>query len=126
MADRVAVLRGGELQQFDTPQQVYANPANLFVAVFIGSPAMNIVEGELGHVEDGIECHIGAIHPDPRSDPRRRALSFALRSVDPSRSVFDRKRSPSPPLTKTAFTARSLVSEKLGPEVISHVEVEAT
>ena len=47
MADRVAVLRGGVLQQFETPQRVYSEPANLFVATFIGSPAMNVVEGRL-------------------------------------------------------------------------------
>ena len=47
MADRVAVLRQGQLQQFDTPQQIYTNPVNLFVGVFIGSPALNVVEGRL-------------------------------------------------------------------------------
>ena len=50
MADRVAVMRGCVLQQFDAPDRVYAKPANLFVASFIGSPAMNLVEGTLEHV----------------------------------------------------------------------------
>ena len=62
MADRVAVLRRGELQQFETPQRVYSNPANLFVGVFIGSPAMNVVEGRLSQGESGIECHVGDYH----------------------------------------------------------------
>src|SRR5438093_3948200 len=44
MADRVAVLRDGLLQQVDTPPNVYDNPANLFVAGFIGSPPMNLAE----------------------------------------------------------------------------------
>src|SRR5918997_67300 len=44
LGDRVAVLRGGVLQQCDTPQALFARPANLFVAAFIGSPAMNLVE----------------------------------------------------------------------------------
>ncbi|MGH9244082.1 MAG: ABC transporter ATP-binding protein [Acidimicrobiales bacterium] len=44
MGDRVAVLKKGELQQVDTPQFLYDNPVNLFVAGFIGSPAMNIAE----------------------------------------------------------------------------------
>ncbi len=46
MGGRVAVLAGGELQQVAPPQEVYDHPANLFVAKFIGSPAMNFVEGE--------------------------------------------------------------------------------
>src|SRR5438045_7716798 len=44
MGDRVAVLRKGELQQVAAPQQLYDRPANLFVASFIGSPEMNLVE----------------------------------------------------------------------------------
>src|SRR2546421_10845725 len=44
---RVAVLRDGRVQQVDTPQALYARPANLFVAAFIGSPAMNLVEADL-------------------------------------------------------------------------------
>jgi multiple sugar transport system ATP-binding protein len=44
MGDRVAVLKDGLLQQVDTPRQMYDKPANLFVAGFIGSPAMNLVE----------------------------------------------------------------------------------
>ena len=50
MGDRVAVMRKGHLQQVDTPQQVYDRPVNLFVAGFIGSPSMNIVEAG---IEDG-------------------------------------------------------------------------
>ena len=45
MGDRVAVLRSGELQQVDTPTNVYDRPANLFVAGFIGSPPMNLARG---------------------------------------------------------------------------------
>ena len=44
LGDRVAVMRKGELQQLDTPQNLYRKPVNLFVAEFIGSPAMNLVE----------------------------------------------------------------------------------
>ena len=47
MGDRVAVLRGGHLQQVDTPQALYSRPANAFVATFIGSPAMNLFEATL-------------------------------------------------------------------------------
>jgi multiple sugar transport system ATP-binding protein len=47
MADRIAVMKDGVLQQFDTPMNTYNNPANLFVAGFIGSPAMNIIHGTI-------------------------------------------------------------------------------
>src|SRR5437868_3898135 len=47
LGQRVAVLRDGRVQQVDTPQALYARPANLFVAAFIGSPAMNLVEADL-------------------------------------------------------------------------------
>lgn len=45
LAHRVAVMRGGELQQFDTPMNIYNRPANRFVAEFVGSPSMNFIEG---------------------------------------------------------------------------------
>jgi multiple sugar transport system ATP-binding protein len=47
MGDRVAVMRGGLLQQVASPQELYDRPANLFVAEFIGSPAMNLVKADL-------------------------------------------------------------------------------
>src|SRR5262249_13528137 len=50
LGQRVAVMRDGVLQQADTPQNLYRNPTNLFVAAFIGSPSMNLVEAE---IEDG-------------------------------------------------------------------------
>jgi multiple sugar transport system ATP-binding protein len=43
MADKMAVMNGGYLQQYDTPAQVFANPVNLFVASFVGSPAMSLI-----------------------------------------------------------------------------------
>jgi multiple sugar transport system ATP-binding protein len=47
MGDRVAVLRAGLLQQYGPPRELYDNPANLFVASFLGSPAMNLYEASL-------------------------------------------------------------------------------
>jgi multiple sugar transport system ATP-binding protein len=48
LGQRVAVMRDGVIQQVDTPQALYATPDNLFVAAFIGSPAMNLVEATVG------------------------------------------------------------------------------
>jgi multiple sugar transport system ATP-binding protein len=50
MGDRVAVMRDGRLEQVDSPQRLYEHPVNVFVAGFIGSPAMNLLRGR---VEDG-------------------------------------------------------------------------
>jgi multiple sugar transport system ATP-binding protein len=47
LAHRIALLEGGKLQQLDPPAKIYNDPANLFVAQFIGSPPMNILEGAL-------------------------------------------------------------------------------
>ena len=47
MADRMAVMRGGVLQQYDSPARVYEAPVNTFVAGFVGSPAMNLLPGHL-------------------------------------------------------------------------------
>ena len=48
MAHRIAILRHGRLQQVGTPSQLYTTPSNLFVAGFIGSPAMNFLQGQFG------------------------------------------------------------------------------
>ncbi|HSD03914.1 MAG TPA: sn-glycerol-3-phosphate ABC transporter ATP-binding protein UgpC [Gaiellales bacterium] len=53
LGDRVAVMREGVVQQLDTPQNLYRRPANLFVAAFIGSPSMNLLEAR---IEDGNVC----------------------------------------------------------------------
>ena len=61
LGQRVAVMRGGVLQQCDTPEALFEHPANLFVAAFIGSPAMNLVEavGEEGEARFG-SCRLRA------------------------------------------------------------------
>jgi multiple sugar transport system ATP-binding protein len=59
MGDRVAVMRKGMLQQVDGPQRLYERPANLFVAEFIGSPAMNLVEADLERDGDGLVARFG-------------------------------------------------------------------
>lgn len=67
MGDRVAVLRGGKLQQIAAPRELYDNPVNTFVAGFIGSPGMNLVDAP---VVDGAAV-VGDVRiPAPTSDPR--------------------------------------------------------
>jgi multiple sugar transport system ATP-binding protein len=59
MGDRVAVMRRGVLQQVDRPQRIYDRPANLFVAEFIGSPAMNLIDAEIGRDAEGLVASFG-------------------------------------------------------------------
>jgi multiple sugar transport system ATP-binding protein len=60
MGDRVAVIRKGVLQQADTPQFLYDHPKNLFVAGFIGSPAMNMVEADVSRSNGSLTIEYGA------------------------------------------------------------------
>jgi multiple sugar transport system ATP-binding protein len=60
MGDRVAVLRSGELQQLDTPTNVYDHPTNLFVAGFIGSPPMNLARGTIEGQDGGLIVRMGS------------------------------------------------------------------
>ena len=52
MGDRVVVMRKGQIQQVASPEELYERPANLFVAGFIGSPAMNLVEATVSRTDD--------------------------------------------------------------------------
>jgi multiple sugar transport system ATP-binding protein len=61
LGDRVAVLRKGQLQQVDAPQVLYRHPSNLFVAGFIGSPAMNLVEARLLRADSGYAVVFGSV-----------------------------------------------------------------
>jgi multiple sugar transport system ATP-binding protein len=61
MGGRVAVLKEGRLQQVGPPQEVYDRPENLFVAEFIGSPAMNLLSGEPAHVDGKAGVRVGGI-----------------------------------------------------------------
>jgi multiple sugar transport system ATP-binding protein len=58
LGQRIVVLNGGEVQQIDAPMRVYERPANLFVAGFIGSPAMNFLRGRVVQ-HDGLKLDVG-------------------------------------------------------------------
>ncbi|HZF97948.1 MAG TPA: ATP-binding cassette domain-containing protein, partial [Pseudoxanthomonas sp.] len=63
LGQRIVVLKDGEIQQIDTPMALYERPANLFVAGFLGSPAMNVVEGTLSASLDALALDDGATLP---------------------------------------------------------------
>jgi multiple sugar transport system ATP-binding protein len=88
MGDRIAVMKDGVLLQVDQPEMLYESPATLFVATFIGSPRMNLVEGILERGEDGrssVEC-LGIRIPisleTPLHEDAGRRVTAGLRPTD--------------------------------------------
>jgi multiple sugar transport system ATP-binding protein len=81
MGDRVAVMNAGILQQVDTPMALYKRPANIFVAGFMGSPAMNLLSAEL-HA-DGIHLGEGVVPITPQTRSRVEGeITVGLRPED--------------------------------------------
>jgi len=81
LGQRVAVMRDGKIQQVDVPQRLYEEPANLFVAAFIGSPPMNLVETS---IEDDSLSFGGARIPlDRKRRPTRAASGRAVVGIRP-------------------------------------------
>jgi len=86
LGERVAVLREGVIQQCDNPQVLYRSPCNLFVAAFIGSPAMNFVEAELVDGEARFAGQAIALAPD---SPLREATRRVILGIRPGAFAFD-------------------------------------
>jgi multiple sugar transport system ATP-binding protein len=82
LGTRVAVLRDGVLQQCDSPQELFHRPANLFVAAFIGSPAMNLVEAEVDDDEVGFGGHRLALPAGSPLRGRRGRVILGIRPTD--------------------------------------------
>ena len=78
MGDRVAVMRKGELQQVAPPQELYDRPVNLFVAGFIGSPAMNMLEARVERADGGVAVVLG----DARLELSRASVARRVRRTD--------------------------------------------
>jgi len=97
MGDRIVVMKDGKIQQIDTPLNLYNNPANIFVAGFIGSPAMNFIEGEIVS-DDGLWFRDEGVR-FKLSDERAKALEkyigqkvvFGIRPEDIHHSARDTK-----------------------------------
>jgi multiple sugar transport system ATP-binding protein len=129
MGDRIAVMRNGVLQQTGEPQQVYDRPVNLFVASFIGSPPMNLVEAQLEERDGKVVASLGDQELDlpaefaggrPVLEPYlRRKVGLGIRPEhlrDPSsvgEEGFSRLR------------GRVKATEALGSEVLVHLDVAA-
>ena len=130
MGDRVAVLRKGELQQVAEPQHLYELPANLFVASFIGSPEMNLVEAQLERSDEGaLRCAVGAQHLDvPGGHARARPLleKYVGRKIGLGiRPEHLEDAAVAGPATTASLRGRVVTIELLGSELLAHVELEA-
>ena len=110
MGERICVLKEGVIQQVDTPVALYQRPANAFVAGFIGSPEMNIVDAELVAAGDGLAVRLGghALPLPPARAPRvapRTARSSS--ACGPSTSASRRADGEAPPSARDAALRRA-------------------
>jgi multiple sugar transport system ATP-binding protein len=108
LGQRVAVMRDGKLQQVDSPQNLYREPANLFVAAFIGSPSMNLVDAQ---IEDGFVTFGGHRVPLPSDRTMgERASGHVILGIRPQ--YFEDARHAGPELP--TFEVEPTVVEELG------------
>jgi multiple sugar transport system ATP-binding protein len=130
MGDRVAVIRKGVLQQVDTPQYLYDHPQNLFVAGFIGSPAMNMVEATLTRANGSGSVGFGGLTLDIPAEvfserPELQAYDgkqviMGLRPED----MEDASLMPDAPPDRR-IRSDVILREALGADVLAHFRVNA-
>ncbi len=130
MGDRVAVIRRGLLQQVDTPQELYDHPRNIFVAGFIGSPAMNLFDVTLGEDGEGLAVEFGGfrlavpselVHASPAL--RSHVGQVIVLGIRPE-SLEDATFLPDAPPERRIRTSVDL-REALGHEVVVHCTIQA-
>ena len=130
MGDRVAVMRKGQLQQVDSPQQVYDRPANLFVASFIGSPEMNLVEAQVERADGGLVCRVAGQDlalPPELVDARPGLEAYAGRTIGLGirpEQLEDAALVGDVP-AGSRLRGKVVTTELLGSELLAHVEMEA-
>lgn len=127
MGDRVAVLNKGYLMQVASPQELYENPENVFVAGFIGSPSMNLIESTLTGTAEAPVVDMGsvkiAIDPLPEGalrDHLGQRIVVGLRPED----MEDVTVQPNAPADRRIRATAKLV-ESLGSEIIVHFPLDA-
>ena len=121
MGDRIVVMNEGLVQQIDTPLHLYDHPTNRFVAGFIGSPAMNFVEGrivdegggDLFFVQDGFRLPVGGEQSERLRDRTDAAVVIGVRPED----IHDVEAATRAEKTTAPLTATVEVVEPMGNEV---------
>jgi multiple sugar transport system ATP-binding protein len=131
MGDRVSVMNAGHLLQVDTPQTLYDNPVNEFVAGFIGSPSINLVEAELARQNGNFAVEFGGhrLTVDDRATRNRSALSeyvgrTVMLGIRPEDFEDASLEPDTPPDRRLKVTAD--LTEPLGAEVLVYFGTEAT
>jgi multiple sugar transport system ATP-binding protein len=130
MGDRVAVMRRGELEQVDTPQELYDRPVNLFVGGFIGSPAMNMVEATLEPSNGTLAAAVGSqrivlgdeklnAHPALRAYEGRTVI-LGIRPEDLEDAALAPETAPDRRLRGSV-----ILREALGSEIVAHFDIDA-
>jgi multiple sugar transport system ATP-binding protein len=130
MGDRIAVMRKGELQQVGRPQDLYDRPVNLFVGGFIGSPAMNMVEGALVRSDSGLAVEVGE---------QRLGLGDEVLAARPGLKAYEGRTvvvgirpehledaallTEAPPDRRLRGSVE--LTEALGSEIVAHVSIDA-
>jgi ABC-type sugar transport system ATPase subunit len=118
MADRIAIMRDGFIEQLGSPHEVFAKPANVFVASFIGTPQMNLIEGELLRFEDG--CAVLAVG----GSETRFAVDAAAGRLNPSKvtiGIRPRAFLPTDDAAQDTLPAVVELIEPMGAETLVHV-----
>ncbi|MDQ3764070.1 MAG: sn-glycerol-3-phosphate ABC transporter ATP-binding protein UgpC [Actinomycetota bacterium] len=126
LGDRVVVMRGGVVQQVGTPQDLYAHPANLFVAGFIGSPAMNFLPATVA--EGALQTALGAIGLTGRlrgaleaaDAPREVIVGIRPEHFEDARLVEESKRS------NATFSAQIEVLESMGADKYAYFSLSGS
>lgn len=123
MATRIAVIRRGVMQQVDTPQQLYDHPNNVFVAGFIGSPAMNFFNGKLVRSNGNLMVDVGQFQltvPASKAEASQAYLDkevvFGIRPED----VHDPKFTPAD-IAPSTVEAKVEVTELMGNEIFVYL-----
>ena len=116
LSDRMAILHEGTIQQCGTPQSVYQNPENLFVAGFIGSPPMNFLKGEwIPSLSDPIRLGEN-IHFSPSKNTLQRLKSLSHIPSELTIGMRPEHIQVSPKLTQASMMAHVSVLEPMGSE----------
>ncbi|MFN2557053.1 MAG: ABC transporter ATP-binding protein [Nitriliruptorales bacterium] len=128
MGDRVAVMRKGKLQQVGSPRELYDEPVNLFVAGFIGSPAMNLVSARLERVDGQVVAHFGGnqLTFPPEMVSRRPAIEHYLgREVVLGIRPEDLEDASLASNRSATISGSVRLTEALGSEIVAHFDVAA-
>jgi multiple sugar transport system ATP-binding protein len=127
MGDRVALLRKGRLQQLDVPQTLYDTPANLFVASFIGSPAMNLIQATVAERNGKVTCVLGdqelGVSPAAAATLTGRDGCTIGLGIRPEH--LEDASIPHDAPDDARLRGRVAVVEALGAELLVHVEIDA-